>query len=125
MDRLRPHIFLVDGLGAVVSTLSTAFVLPALQPWIGLPREVLIALALPAAVFAAYSLTCWLVEARVAPWLAAILFANLAYCMVVVVVIAHFVDQITPWGAVYFGGEVAVVGALAVLEGRVVRSTAS
>lgn len=122
MPSLRPHIFLVDGLGAVASTAATGFLLPAFQPWIGLPREVLIAMAAPAALFAAYSLACWLLEARPTPWLVLIIGGNLAYCAVVTLVLAWFVHQLTPWGIAYFGGEIALVLGIVAFESQIVRA---
>ena len=124
MDRIAPHIFLLDGLGALLSTSATAFVLPAVQPWIGLPREVLIGLATPAALFAAYSLSCWLLlsPSRVTPWLAGIVFANLAYCSVVVLTLAWFVQDVTPLGLAYFVGEIAIIVGIVALESRVARA---
>ncbi|MEM6926601.1 MAG: hypothetical protein AAF602_06720 [Myxococcota bacterium] len=121
MHQLRPHIFLVDGLGAVVSTLATAFVLPAFQPWIGLPRPVLLGLAVPAALFAAYSLGSWQLGIGPGRGLSAIVYGNLAYCAVVVVVLAAFVGTVTPLGFGYFLGEIAVVVGIASLEARIVR----
>ncbi|MEO0603684.1 MAG: hypothetical protein AAF211_19760, partial [Myxococcota bacterium] len=107
--------------GAVTSTLATAFVLPAFEPWIGLPRPVLLALAVPAALFAAYSLGSWLLGIGPGRGLSAIVYANLAYCSIVVVVLAAHVGTVTPIGLAYFLGELAVVVGIASLEARIVR----
>jgi hypothetical protein len=117
--QLYRHIFLVDGLGAVASTVATAYVLPALQPWIGLPHVALFLLAVPAAVFATYSLSCWLLGARPVPWLAVILIGNLAYCLFVLLVLAWYVSAVTPLGWAYFAAEALVVAAVIAAERRV------
>jgi hypothetical protein len=51
-------LFLVDGVGALVTALLVGVVLPTLGEHIGTPKPVLRALALTAAVLAAYLLTC-------------------------------------------------------------------
>lgn len=125
VDRLRPHIFLVDGLGAVASAMGTGLLLPALQPWVGLPRDVLIGLAIPAVLFAVYSLSAWRLNARPWPWLGVIAAANLAYCGLVAVTLVVFRDPIQPLGLAYFVGEIAIVVGIAWVERQVWRTSAA
>ncbi|MCA9493665.1 MAG: hypothetical protein KC621_27220 [Myxococcales bacterium] len=122
MQRIHDHIFLFDGLGAVASTSATAFLLPAVQPWIGLPRNALFALAVPAAGCAVYSLSCWLLSAPPARWLIPILLANLSYCVFVGVLLAWFADVVTPLGWSYFAVEVVIIGMVIALERRVLQA---
>jgi hypothetical protein len=116
MTRLERHIFALDGLGAAASMLGTAYVLPALEPWIGLPFGALHALAAPAALFAVYSLSCWMLRAPTRPWLPVIMVANLAYCVFVAWYLARHVGAVTPWGWAYFVGEAGVVAGVVRLE---------
>ncbi|MEN0065516.1 MAG: hypothetical protein AAGA48_25455 [Myxococcota bacterium] len=123
MELLRRHIFLFDGLGAVLSTFGTAVLLPRWSSWIGLPVDVLWALAVPAALFATYSLSCWFFGARLWPWLAVIMVGNLAYCVGVAFVMANFGSGLTALGAAYFGGEMLVIAGVVGLEGYVLRTS--
>ncbi len=77
---LRRHVFLVDALGAAASVVSPLLLVPALEPWLGLPLSVTWVLALPAAVLGAYSFTSWWRRASVRPWLAPVMLGNLAFC---------------------------------------------
>jgi len=52
------RLFLIDGIGALVSAVMLGLVLTVWAPVFGMPRRVLIPLALVAAGFAIYSLTC-------------------------------------------------------------------
>ncbi|MEL6343478.1 MAG: hypothetical protein AAFV53_10115 [Myxococcota bacterium] len=119
MDRLRQHIFLFDGFGAVASMVGTAYLLPTVQPWIGLSTSSLLLLAAPAAVFMTYSLSCWMLCVRVVPWLSVIMVGNLSYCAFVMLHLAHHVDVVTPPGWAYFIGEVAVIVGVLSIERRV------
>ena len=116
MKRFERHVFALDGLGATASMLGTAYVLPAIQPWIGLPTQALHTLAAPAALFAAYSLSCWMLRAPTRPWLPVIMVANLAYCLYVAWFLAGHVGVVTPLGWAYFIGEAVVVSGVVRVE---------
>lgn len=121
MNALRTHVFLFDGLGALGSTLALAFVLPAFESVIGLPRSVLFLLAGPAAVFAAWSLSCALLGARPWPWLAVVMVGNVAYCLLSLLALAYHLDTITAWGVAYVLGEIAVIACVVAVERSVLR----
>lgn len=116
-------LFLVDGVGALVTALLVGVVLPALGEHIGTPRPVLRALALAAAVYAAYSLTC--AVTRPTRWpgdLRGIALANAGYCLVTAAVLIRFTAVLHVLDWLYFVGEIVVVGTLATLELRVARA---
>ncbi len=116
-------LFLVDGAGALVTALTVGVVLPALGEYIGTPRPVLRALALAAAVFAAYSLTCAAVRPTRWPgYLRGIALANAGYCVITAAVLIRFAAALHVLDWLYFAGEIVVVGALVVLELRVARA---
>jgi len=119
-------LFLVDGAGALVTALTVGVVLPALGHYIGTPRPVLRALALAAAVFAAYSLTCAAVlPTRWAGYLRGIALANAGYCVITALVLIRFAAALHVLDWLYFVGEIVVVGALVTLELRVARAAAT
>jgi len=111
------RIFLIDGLGAALTTLLLCVVLPSFQKFFGMPVRVLYLLGAVAAVFAVYSFSCfcWL-KRRHRSFLAAIIIANLLYCLVSLLLVIYFFQQLTIWGLLYFAGEIIVILALAALE---------
>ena len=116
-------LFLVDGVGALITALLVGVVLPTLGEHIGTPRPVLRALALTAAVFAAYSLTC--AATRPTRWpgyLRGIALANAGYCLVTAALLIRFTAALHALDWLYFVGEIVVVGALVTLELRVARA---
>jgi FtsH-binding integral membrane protein len=119
-------LFLVDGVGALVTALLVGVVLPTLGEHIGTPRPVLRALALTAAVFAAYSLTC--AATRPTRWpgyLRGIALANAGYCLVTAALLIRFSATLQALDWLYFVGEIVVVCALVTLELRVARAAAT
>jgi FtsH-binding integral membrane protein len=116
-------LFLVDGVGALVTALLVGVVLPTLGEHIGTPRPVLRALALTAAVFAAYSLTCAATRPRRWPgYLRGIALANAGYCLVTAALLIRFSATLRALDWLYFVGEIVVVWALVTLELRVARA---
>lgn len=107
----NPHkLFLLDGLGAVLSVTSLGLLLPYFNEYIGMPKQTLYALAVPAVFFGVYSLTCYLI--RVKNWrsfLRGIAVANLLYCGVTVCLMFSHFRALTGWGLAYFMGEVVVI----------------
>jgi hypothetical protein len=114
------QLFLLDGLGAVVTAVMLGAVLPAFEPAFGMPRPILLALALVAASFAAYSLTCH-VRAAGARMLLGITIANTAYCVCTLGLVVWLRGSVTWLGVAYFLGEILVIAALVTVEVIVAR----
>lgn len=108
----RRSILLLDGLGAVVTAVSVGLILPALQPWIGLPTLALRVLGGSAVLLAAYSLSRHFTGRTSATALRRVAAANLTYCAVTAALLAWHAREVTGWGLAYFGGEIAIVVAL-------------
>lgn len=121
MDMLKKNIFLIDGIGAVITALMLAFVLPRFG--IGLPSPILEALAIVAAFFGLYSLGCFLAKATRLVWLTLIIAANTIYCAVTAVVVVLFFGQLNIFGVLYFSGEILVIMILVVFEIKVLKSS--
>ncbi|GAA4033619.1 hypothetical protein GCM10022409_17390 [Hymenobacter glaciei] len=119
-NTIAPHrLFLVDGLGAVLSAVGLGLVLPALEPAVGVPARVLHLLAVLASGLAAYSLRCyWRPPATWPPWLKGIAWANLLYGGLTVALLLGRAPNLTAWGGAYFGLELTVVVLLACWELR-------
>ncbi len=112
-------LFLIDGLGAVLTTFMLGAVLARYEAWVGMPRDVMLLLALIASGFALYSLSCFfLVEKRWRPFLQVIVIANVLYAMLTLGLVFYFYHSITLLGITYFFLEMVVVIALVVVEQR-------
>ena len=121
--RLSPRqLFLLDGVGALVSALSLGLVLTRYQELIGMPLSTLRGLSVVACVFATYSLTCaTLAPVRWDRFLAGIGIANLSYCAATVLLLYVYSERLQPLGWGYFVAELAIVVPLAVFELSVAR----
>lgn len=123
LARAPRTLFVIDGVGALVTALSVGVVLPMLGEHIGMPRPVLRALALTGVVFAAYSLTCAATLPRRWPaYLQGIALANASYCVATAAVLVRFSATLHVLDWLYFVGEIVVVGTLAAMELRVARA---
>lgn len=112
----KKNIFLLDGIGALVSAAGAGVILPIFQDWIGLSARTLNILAMVAAVFAIYSLSCFFLIKNIKPvMLAAIMLANSIYGLATCA-IAFFLADILIWGKIYLMGEALVLVAVVWLE---------
>jgi hypothetical protein len=110
-------IFLIDGVGAIVSALLLSVLLGQNVAVFGIPQAVLYKLAALASVFALYSLCCYFfLLGNYKPYLRIIAFANLLYCTITLVLVFVFYQQLTLFGILYFINEKIVVGSLVYLE---------
>ncbi len=118
--RLQPRtLFLIDGLGAMLTAGLLVGLLGNFEGFFGVPRQQLYILAAIAGTFALYSLTCYVVSpANWKLFLKMIAFANLAYCVFTLVMVFFFSGDVTAWGMAYFVGEAMIVGGLVFWEMR-------
>jgi len=121
--RIDPKsVFLLDGIGALLTALSLGVILPLVPEWIGLAPSVLRALGGVGAIYAAYSLSRYFVgETTRGLWLRALMVANLAYCVLTATLVGLHFGSLEVLGVVYFGGEILIILALVALELRVYR----
>ena len=115
-------IFLLDGVGAVLSALLLGIVLPAIQPWLGVPLRMLYGLALLPVVYAIYSFGCYaFADHRNPRWLLGIMSANAAYCVLTMSLLVVHAADLTLLGFVYFACDAVVILAVVTLEWSVLR----
>jgi hypothetical protein len=115
---IHPKIlFLIDSLGALLTTFSLFVVLSTFQQFIGMPVSVLTQLSMIAACFCIYSALCFLfLKRNWAPFIQIIGIANLLYCVLTMgVVLIHF-QRLTALGIAYFLGEIVIVSVLIYIE---------
>jgi hypothetical protein len=111
------QIFLIDSLGAFLSSFLLGIIALKFSDTFGLPKATFSFLAALALLFAIYSLTCYcLVKDKWRPFLLSIIIANVCYCFLTIwLVFAHF-DSITILGLTYFILELIVIMALIFIE---------
>lgn len=120
IDALQPRtLFLIDGLGAMLTAALLAGLLAHLEPFFGVSPSLLYGLAGIAALFAVYSMTCYVSNlANWKPFLRGIAVANLVYCGCTLALVFCFSEGTTAWGQAYFVGEGVIVGGLSFVELR-------
>lgn len=113
------RIFLIDGVGAVLTAFLLCVVLASFQSFFGMPVRVLYVLGAVAVVFAAYSFSCycWL-KRNHRSFLAAIIIANLLYAVLSLGLVIYYFPQLSSWGLLYFAGEIIVILVLVSIEYR-------
>jgi hypothetical protein len=119
------RVFVLDGVGALVSAVILGLVLPPFDEALGTTRSALHALAALPVAFALYDLVCW--AARVRWWRAAvrgIATANLLYPVFSAVTLWNDQVPLTGLGIAYFTAESATLWAIAALEYRVAAAEA-
>ena len=116
-------IFLVDGLGALLSAFFLGVVLVQFEDSIGVSKDLLIYLSLAAVVMAVYSLSCYFgFPNKWRLFLKAIAIVNLLYCCVTVGLILLDSETLSILGYLYFIIEILIVVSLVFVELKVARS---
>lgn len=91
MTFLKKNIFVIDGLGALLSAMFLSFVMPAIPSYIGMPAGGLRALACLALLLALYSLSCYRFANPSQPrWLRIATRCNLIYCALTAGLVVHY-----------------------------------
>ncbi|MBY0424944.1 MAG: hypothetical protein K2Q22_04840 [Cytophagales bacterium] len=111
------NIFLIDGLGALASSL---LLLTVLKPWaneVGLPPKTLAYLGYVALLIIPYSVFChFLVRSQPHIWLRVLASINLLYCMFTGMLLHQDYPTLTWLGIAYFSGEISIIGILICFE---------
>lgn len=110
-------LFLLDGLGALLSAFFLGIVLVRFEVYFGIPKNILYLLAGLACILMIYSLGTYLFAKD--NWhthYKTIAFANLAYCFLTAGLIIYFHKEITPLGLLYFLAEMAILLFLVKME---------
>lgn len=120
LERLTPNpskVFLLDGLGAMLTALCLRWILPSFETFFGMPQKVLHFLAWIAAFFALYSLlAAFLKPEHWRAWLRGIAIANFLYCGLTFSLLWYYAPVLTVWGKGYFLGEIGVILLLVCVE---------
>ena len=115
---LKPRsVFLVDGVGAVLTAFLLITVLKTFNEYFGMPRETLTILSILALILAIYSFSCFAFsDNNSQKLLKPIIVANLTYCILTLGLVVYFYNKLTILGLTYFGGEILIIGGLVYIE---------
>lgn len=114
------RMFAFDAAGAALSAVTLGLILPALQPWFGLPVAPLRVLGAVAVGYAIASLTVSLGAVRdLRPALVVVMAANVAFLAATVATAVYHRESVTALGWTFIGVDAAVVLGVVWLEGRV------
>ena len=114
------QLFLIDGIGALLSAFFLGVVLVRFEAFIGLPGQILRILALLPCLFAIYSFSCYFF--RKGNWsilLSIIAIANLLYCVLTLGILIMYAESLTKLGWLYFLVEIVIIVILVTFELRV------
>ncbi len=120
LDRLTLNpksLFLIDGLGALLTAFLVGIVLRIFEDAFGIPQKYLCVLSILACIFAVYSMSCYFfVGKNWRIYLKIIAVANLMYCLLTAVFVMLLYQQITILGIIYFTGEILIILGLVYVE---------
>ena len=117
LARAPEKLFLIDGLGAMLTTLLLFVVWRNFNEHIGLPKTAINNLAAIAACLCIYSLVCFLcLKQKWVPFIRLMSWANLFYCIFTLVVLLIYYPQITLLGIAYFLVEIVMIIGLVYIE---------
>lgn len=110
-------LFLIDSLGAFVTTFFLFVVLRNYNQYIGMPATILVYLSIIAACFCIYSTACFLfLKQHWTPFIRGISIANLVYCILTITLLIINYPLLTMIGITYFLLEIAILFGLIYIE---------
>lgn len=116
------YIFLIDGLGALITTLSLLLLIIPFQGGWGTDSAFISRLASATVFFTLYSLSCFFMVGKA--WkklLVIIITANTIYCIITAWMLYQSFNSMTLWGIAYFAGEIVVILTLVSVEVYLIR----
>lgn len=120
LDRLPlnpKNLFLIDGLGALLTAFLVGIVLRMFEDVFGMPSKFLDILSVLACIFAVYSMSCYFfVGKKWRIFLRIIAIANLLYCLLTASLVMLLYQQLTILGVIYFVVEIFIIIALVYFE---------
>ena len=118
------RLFLVDGLGALLTAFSLGVILVRFEAYFGMPRSVLYILSAIACIYGFYSISCsFFTTSSWRSFLKVIAVANLLYCCITTGLVFYFYQRLTIFGVAYFLLEIIIIVVLAIVELKVCASS--
>lgn len=115
-------LFLLDGIGAFVTSFSLFFILPNLEGYFAMPVDILFALSIIAAIFCLYSgWGYYFLKDNWSAYIKVIMVANSLYCVITTLFIVTYFPVLTRLDLIYFVGELLIISILVFIEFSVAR----
>ncbi len=113
-------LFLLDGLGAALTTFSLFFVLRHYYDYFGMPANILTYLSVIGLVYCAYSMSCYFLRKGYwTPYLRIIAISNFLYCILTITLLYSYYNGLTRMGLTCFLVEILIIVLLVYIELRV------
>lgn len=110
-------LFLVDGLGALLTALLLALVLVKLEWFFGIPSSMLYILAVMPIFYMIFDYYCYnKVNLNISKYLKTIASLNLLYCFVSIAFSLFHYQDLRLWGWLYIIGEITIIVSLSIFE---------
>ncbi len=121
IEKLHPKkLFLIDAIGGMITAFSLFVVLRSYEEYFGMSGEVLVYLSIIAMVYSFYSWVCYfMIKGKWNRFLRIIGIANVMYCLITMILVFVYFQELTVLGVGYFVFEGMIVFLLGVLELRV------
>lgn len=110
-------VFLLDGVGAILSTSALVCILLFFQELFGMPYTTIIGLVMIAFTLIIYSFTCYFINVK--PQKTAILLvaiANLIYCLLTLSLVLIHYSMLSTLAVIYFVAEIVIILLIVRLE---------
>jgi len=122
---LQPKtVFLVDGVGAILTAFLLITALKTFHEYFGMPRETVTILSILALILAIYSFSCFAFsDNNSQKLLRPIIVANLTYCILTLGLVIYFYDKLTILGLTYFVGEILIICGLVCIELKTLKAS--
>lgn len=118
------NLFILDGLGALVSAFLLGIVLVHYEATFGIPLGTLYLLALVPCVFMVYDIVCYFfIKENVSRYLKIIACLNISYCGLSLVLVFLHSEQVLLLGWTYIIAEILIILLLAKWEWNMADST--
>lgn len=117
------NIFLIDGLGALLTAFLLIAVLRIYEKYFGMPSDILFILSAIACIFAIYSWSCFLFIDKISSkFLMPIIIANASYCLLTFSLIVYYFNRLTVLGIIYFLVEIITLCILIYFENKILKN---
>lgn len=117
------NIFLLDSLGALLTTILLYFILRNFNDFFGLSKDIFERLSIIAFIFFAYSISCYfLVKQNWRSFLKIICTFNMFYCLLTFAIILYHYETISFFGIIYFLVEIFVITLIVFLERKLIKN---
>lgn len=110
-------LFLLDALGAALTTLFLFFVLRNYYHYFGMPPNILKYLSVIGLLYCTYSLSCYFfLKNTWSPYFRIIGVSNFLYCVLTMLFIFFYYKELTHLGLIYFLNEILIMLVLVYIE---------